>query len=202
MVMSAPAQSNQESIVFVARIALFVALLASIVGFQSAAAQQTGPVASAATSYMLGSGDKLRITVFNEPNLTGEFNVSDTGTIAFPLIGRVDVNGKSAQEAQEMIRVMLADGYLNAPQVSLEVTKYRPYYIYGEIVRSGEYPFASGLTAQQAIASAGGYSYRASRRYVYLRRGNQAAEARLDFKSNPLIFVMPGDTLRIGERHF
>ena len=82
--------------------------------------------------------------------------MSDAGKIAFPLIGGIAVHGKTIGEAQELIRATLADGYVNLPQVSLEVLKYRPYYIYGEVVRSGEYPFASGLTAQQAIATAGG----------------------------------------------
>lgn len=179
---------------------LFLAVWGSYAAAQQPAADSTA--LATLDTYALGPGDKLRIIVFGEPSLSGEFNVSDTGKIAIPLIGGVDVQGKSVPAAQEMIRAMLADGYLKTPQVSLEVLRYRPYYIYGEVVRAGEYPFASGLNVQQAIAAAGGYSYRATRRYVFVKRSGKAQEERLDFRSNPVIAVLPGDTLRIGERHF
>lgn len=199
-----PASSrNQEVVLLFSRFALLFLIAVALGAPTGVAAQQSGAAAAATQDdYALGPGDKVKIIVFSEPNLSGEFGISDTGQIAFPLIGGVDVNGRSVRDAAETIRARLADGYVNAPQVSLEVVKYRPYYIYGEVARSGEYPFASGLTVQQAIAAAGGYSYRAAKRHVFLRRGGEAAEARLDFKRNPTIFIRPGDTLRIGERHF
>ncbi|MET0251911.1 MAG: polysaccharide biosynthesis/export family protein [Novosphingobium sp.] len=190
------------------RVIRFLAILLALAcpAFAVNAAAQSSTVVSSGEpgigAYLLGPGDKLRVIVFNEPNLSGEFSVSDSGQVAFPLIGSVDVNGKTVAVAQEAIRTMLADGYLNAPEVSLEVLRYRPYYIYGEIIRAGEYPFASGLTVQQAIAAAGGYSYRAARKYVYLRRTGQDREAKLKFKKQPQILVMPGDTIRIGGRSF
>jgi protein involved in polysaccharide export with SLBB domain len=90
--------------------------------------------------YHLGAGDKLRIIVFGEESLTGEFFVSGGGKIAFPLIGDVDAVGLTIPELQAAIAAKLADGYLKQPRVSAEVLNYRPFYILGEVMKPGEYP--------------------------------------------------------------
>ena len=150
--------------------------------------------------YPLGAGDKVRIIVFNEPNLSGEFNVTSQGAIAFPLIGAVQVEGKTTEEVSEAIRAQLTRGYVLDPRVSTEVLSYRPYYILGEVNKPGEYPFANGLTVEQAIAAAGGYSYRANRGKVFLRR--RSGDERTVDLSGPAAQVLPGDTIRVGERYF
>ncbi len=156
---------------------------------------------SEAPVYTLNSGDKLRVTVFNEPSLTGEFSVGSDGTIAFPLIGGVPVRDKTIAQAQDAIRKRLADGYVTDPRVSIEVLNYRPYYILGEIAHPSQYPYSVGLTVTQAIAVAGGFTYRANERHVFIRHANETREHKVDIRKN-VIDVKPGDTIRVGERYF
>lgn len=151
--------------------------------------------------YLLGPGDKLRVTVFNEANLTGEYTVSPGGTLSFPLIGTVPAKDASIEALQEAIRTKLAAGFVTDPSVSVEVLNYRPFYVLGEVGKPGEYPYAAGLTLEQAIASAGGYTYRANRRTVFLRRAHGEGERSVDLRGRP-VPVLPGDTLRVGERYF
>jgi protein involved in polysaccharide export with SLBB domain len=99
-----------------------------------------GTSSGAGFEYHLGAGDKLRIIVFGEESLTGEFFVSGGGKIAFPLIGDIDVVGLTIPELQAAIAAKLADGYLKQPRVSAEVLNYRPFYILGEVMKPGEYP--------------------------------------------------------------
>ena len=157
--------------------------------------------ASKVETYRLSAGDRVRITVYNEPALSSEFAVSGEGIISYPLIGNLSVSDKSVQEAQELIRARLANGYVQDPRVTIEVINYRPYYILGEIAKPGQYPFASGLTVSQAVAVAGGFSYRANQRTVFIRRGGNDIERKVDISKN-IIYVKPGDTIRIGERYF
>jgi polysaccharide export outer membrane protein len=150
--------------------------------------------------YQLGPGDKLHITVYNEPTLTGDYSVSSAGAVSFPLIGDIPALGVPIEELQSRLKQKLADGYVNDPRVSVEVLNYRPYYILGEVMKPGEYPYSVGLDLVQAVATAGGYTYRANTRKLFLRRKGQA-EVRVNLKreSPP---VLPGDTIRVGERYF
>lgn len=157
--------------------------------------------AAATDSYALGPGDKLRITVYNEPNLTGEYLVTPSGTVAFPLIGTVDARGQSIEAVQAAITAKLADGYVKDPRVSVEVLNYRPFYILGEVSRPGEYPYSAGLTVEQAIASAGGFTYRGNQRRVFLRRASSEGERTVDLRAKP-VRILPGDTIRVGQRYF
>lgn len=151
--------------------------------------------------FTLNTGDKLRITVFNEPSLSGEFSVGGDGNVAFPLIGSVSVRDKTVSEAQELIRAKLADGYVTDPRVAIEVINYRPYYILGEIARPNEYPYSVGLTVDQAIAIAGGFTYRANRSKVFVRHADEQSERKVNIKKQN-VKVLPGDTIRVGERYF
>jgi polysaccharide export outer membrane protein len=161
-------------------------------------ASQVAPMKS---GYMLAAGDRVRITVFNEPTLTGEYNVTPQGAIAFPLIGTVPADGRTTDQVGDDIRrKLLGGGYINDPRVSAEVLSYRPYYILGEVSKSGEYPFANGLTVQQAVATAGGFTPRANRGKIFLRRRD--GEERTVDLSGPAVQVLPGDTIRVGERYF
>lgn len=160
-------------------------------------------VDASATSrgYQLGPGDRLRVTVYNEPALTGEFNLTDNGALAFPLIGDVPAGGKTIDEVREMLAAKLGAGYVANPKVSVEVLNYRPYYILGEVNRAGSYPFIAGLTVSQAIATAGGYSIRANTRTVFIKRANDPVEHSIDLKRND-VKILPGDLVRVGERYF
>lgn len=153
-------------------------------------------------AYRLGAGDRLRVTVYNEPNLSGEYAVSSAGKLAFPLIGMVDAAGQTVEDLSRMLTMRIADGYMTDPKVSVEVLSYRPYYILGEVQRPGQYPYVAGMSIEQAVAAAGGFSYRANSRRVNLRRTPDPAEKSVEMNAGQVVVVMPGDTIRILERYF
>lgn len=159
----------------------------------------TGPTASEARAYILSSGDKLKITVFNVASLSGEYPIGPGGEIALPLIGDVKAAGNTVDELSNTIRKNLGNGFVNDPKVTVEIVNYSPYYILGEVNKPGQFPYLSNLTVEQAVASAGGYTYRAARRKAYLRHAG-GSEQLVKFRTDP-VFVQPGDTIRIGERY-
>jgi polysaccharide biosynthesis/export protein len=165
---------------------------------------ETGPrfaaVNSVADDYKLAAGDKVRLTVFNEPALSGEFSVSTTGALSFPLVGDVQADGKSIAEITSVVQKRLADGYLRDPNVSLEVTTYRPFFILGEVSAPGQYPYASNMTVLNAVATAQGFTPRADSKIVYIRRAGGVDEQA--YRLTPDLRVLPGDTIRLGERFF
>jgi polysaccharide biosynthesis/export protein len=150
--------------------------------------------------YRLGVGDKVRVIVFNEETLSGEFAVSAAGTFSFPLIGQVTAFNKTTTEVIQDMQAKLADGYLKDPKVSMEVITYRPYFILGEIKTPGQYPYTNGLTVTNAIATAAGYTPRADRKVVFIRRSGETAER--PYRLTPDLRVYPGDTIRLAERFF
>jgi polysaccharide export outer membrane protein len=158
-----------------------------------------GPAAGLA-EYRLDSGDQLRITVFGEPDLSGNFIVDGQGVISMSLIGEVTAKNLTIRELQRLIEVKLKDGFVREPQVSAEVMNYRPYYILGEINKPGEYPYISGLTVMNAIASAGDFTYRADKRRIFIKSTDSPDERELTL--TPSTLVKPGDTIRIRERFF
>ncbi len=167
---------------------------------------EPGPVLAAGTepslppAYTLGSGDQLRIIVFGEENLSGEFFIDGAGMVSLPLVGEVPAAGKTVAAFRAELESRLSDGYLNDPRVSAEVLNYRPFYILGEVEESGEYPYTDGLTVMNAVARAGGFTYRANTRVVFLKRAETNAEVELPLTAT--LRVMPGDTIRIAERFF
>lgn len=150
--------------------------------------------------YKLGNGDTLRVTVFGEPELSGEFQVDGTGMISVPLIGEIEAAGRSIRQVQRAMEDRFRQGYLNNPRISAEVINFRPYYILGEVNRPGEYPYSDGLTVLNAIATAEGYTYRANKQKIFVRGAGEMQESEVKLTSTTK--VNPGDTLRIGERLF
>jgi protein involved in polysaccharide export with SLBB domain len=151
------------------------------------------------TEYRLGAGDQLRITVFNEAELTGQYVVGSQGTISYPLVGEVRAAGLTVLEFTESLRQALLE-FIRQPNVNVEVANYRPFFILGEVQRPGTYPFSADLTVLNAVATAGGFTYRANRGRVFIRHADEQEE-----RSYPLTIatpVLPGDTVRIGERLF
>jgi polysaccharide biosynthesis/export protein len=151
------------------------------------------------TEYRLGAGDQLRITVFNEAELTGQYVVGSQGTISYPLVGEVRAAGLTVLEFTESLRQRLLE-FIRQPNVNVEVANYRPFFILGEVQRPGTYPFSADLTVLNAVATAGGFTYRANRGRVFIRHADEQEE-----RSYPLTIatpVLPGDTVRIGERLF
>jgi len=150
--------------------------------------------------YKLGSGDKLRVIVFEEEGLSGEFQVDGSGLVSMPLIGEIRAAGQTVRQFEIAVEDSLRGAYLRDPRVSAEVLDFRPYYILGEVNRPGTYPYISGLTVLNAVATAEGFTYRANQRNVYIRRAGQNDEQRYPLDSSTQ--VNPGDTIRIGERIF
>jgi polysaccharide export outer membrane protein len=167
----------------------------------------SGPQADAAreaagetTDYRLGIGDRVRVIVYNEQSLSGEFAVSAAGSLSFPLIGDIAATSKTASQVASEIQAKLANGYLRDPKVSMEVITYRPYFILGEVKTPGQYPYANGLTITNAIATAAGYTPRADKKVVFIRRSGEAQERA--YRITPDLRVFPGDTVRLAERFF
>lgn len=163
----------------------------------------SGPASQAprqATEYKLGSGDQLRVIVFGEENLSGEFVVDGAGYVSLPLIGEIEARNKTIRGFQKAVETALLDGYLKDPRVSAEVLNFRPYYILGEVTKSGEYPYSDGLTVLNAVATAGGFTYRANKKVIYIKRAGEQTEIQYPLTvSTP---VQPGDTIRVAERLF
>lgn len=150
--------------------------------------------------YKLDAGDKLRITVFGEPDLGGEYFVDGSGDVRLPLIGQIQVAGATLLEFERRVKAKLESGYLKNARVSAEVINYRPFYILGQVNKPGEYEFVNGLNVLTAIALAGGYTYRASEQNVFIRRkGSDKEEAA---PANQATKVFPGDIIRVRERFF
>lgn len=157
-------------------------------------------VNSETVSYKLGNGDQLKVTVYGEERLTGQFPVNGQGMVAFPLVGDVQAGGLTLSQFQQALAAALADGFVNNPSVTVEVANFRPYYILGEINKPGEYPYADELTVFGAVARAGGFTYRADQKRIYIRHKASNGEERYRLEGNTP--VQPGDTIRVGERSF
>ena len=158
------------------------------------------PPVPSGEDYQLGVADKVRVIVFNEPTLSGEFVVGANGMLSFPLVGDIAASGLTSGQVARAIEARLRDGYVLKPSVSIDVLTFRPFYILGEVNKPGEYPYSSGLTVDAAVAMAQGYTYRADKkRAIILHKGDTRAE-RLEL--TPDLRVTPGDTIRIGERHW
>jgi polysaccharide biosynthesis/export protein len=182
------------------------AALAALLLTTSASTQGVGgaapvAVAGASDDYQLDSGDRLRITVYNEPALSGFFNITASGSLSYPLIGDVAAKNMTTRQLEQTIHDRLANGnYVKNAQVSAELVSYRPYYILGEVNRPGSYPYVAGMKLQQAIAAAGGYTYRANRGSAFIQHPDKATEERVKLKGEA-VPIKPGDTIRIGERY-
>ncbi len=157
----------------------------------------SGPV-SAQSLYRLGPNDVLQIKVFGEADLTLETKVAGDGTINFPLLGRLEVEGKSLPELQEDLTTKLASGYLRKPRVTVAIAKHRNFYVTGEVRNPGGFPFEEGLTVQKALAIAGGMTDKAQRTDLHALRKTNGQEARLPVQMD--LPLLPDDILVVPER--
>ena len=177
--------------------AVVLAALAPTTASLAASAPQA---AAQSQPYRLGPGDRVHITVYNEPAFSGDFSVSDGGVVSLPLAGEVKATGLSVAEFEDLATKTLADGYINNPKVSVEVLTYRPFYILGEVNKPGQYPFAPGMTVLNAVASASGFTYRGNKTVILIRHEGETEEHEVRLDSTTM--VQPGDTIRIKERYF
>ena len=160
----------------------------------------TGTAPAEDKDYTLGAGDRLRITVYNEPDLSGEFEVSGQGLVSVPLLGQVSVIGKTTGEVQAILTQKYGKDYLVNPSVSIEVLNYRPFFIIGEVNHPGSYPYVNGMTVINAVALAGGYTPRANHEGIKIKHSNETTQQERDAKEDTV--VMPGDVIEVAERFF
>lgn len=150
--------------------------------------------------YRLGVGDKIKLTVFGEENMSGTFEVNAIGNVPVALIGEVPAKGRGIADFREAVRQKLAQGYLTNPKVTVEVVNFRPIYIHGEVRSGGEFPYKNGLKLRDAIALAGGFTYRANETHVILVREGSPEQLKVALPAD--IEVLPGDNIRVPERFF
>ncbi len=185
------------------RDALAIALLVGVSGL-SACSPGAGlpPISSADTNiYRLGAGDQVRIITFSDEQLTGEFRVSDSGTIALPLLGTVKAAGLTTNQLEgEVANALRQRNLYKDPSVAVEVIAYRPVFILGEVNRPGQYPYQPGMTVVTAVAIGGGFTYRAVEDQASIVRtiNGKATEGLADRET----YVKPGDVITIFERTF
>jgi polysaccharide export outer membrane protein len=146
-------------------------------------------------SYQLGTGDKVRVAVFGEDDLGGEFQVDGNGHISLPLIGEVTAAGETASGLEQVIADKLADGYVKNPRVSVGITTYRPFYVIGEVNHPGEYAYVNGMSALNAVALAGGYTQRSKENTIYIRRNGSPTEE--EVAADQMTRIYPGDVIRV-----
>lgn len=159
-----------------------------------------GDSAQGELAYRLGSGDQVRVTVFGHRDLSGEFHVDGSGMVAMPLIDGVRADGLTLDEFETAIADKLKPDYLKNPRVSVDVLNYRPFYILGEVKNPGSYPFVNGMTVVNAVALAGGFTYRAQEKSMFITRGGDKDRGKE--KVAPDAQVLPGDIIEVPERFF
>jgi protein involved in polysaccharide export with SLBB domain len=158
-----------------------------------------GPAAGQEYDYALGTGDRLRVTVFGHPDLSGEFQVDSGGRLKLPLVGSLVVVSRTADDVKEMIASALQPDYLKNPQVSVQVVNYRHFYIIGEVANPGSYPYVGGMRVVNAVAVAGGYTYRAKQKDMLITRAKGDGGQEPAGQETP---VFPGDVVVVPERFF
>jgi polysaccharide export outer membrane protein len=193
---------------------LGLVLSVALIGGCSSSSRQTPVEAAAAAggtnaqgaalgdinSYRLGPGDALRVTVFRHEDLSGEFRLDGDGYFALPLVGEIQGGGRTSRQLENEIEGALkSGGYLVEPQVSIQVLNYRPFYIIGEVNNPGSFEYVNGMTVINAVALAGGFTYRADQDDIVISRGGSSGP---EVQAAPDTEVLPGDIIEIQERFF
>ena len=150
--------------------------------------------------YRLGPGDSVKISVYNQNKLSGTYKIDGSGNIDLPLIGVLKAKGRSVDGLRKHITDKLKQGYLVNPSVTVGITRFRPFYMMGEINQPGGYEYVDGITVLNAVAISGGFTYRADRDDIIIIRKQGGDRRRLEV--SPDARVMPGDTIQVQERFF
>jgi polysaccharide export outer membrane protein len=160
-------------------------------------AQARLPMRSSAGPYALGTNDQVRVQVYNEPTITGDYVIDGAGFLAIPVAGRVKAAGITTEQLERRLTAKLNSGILKDARVTIQIGNYAPFYIRGEVKRPGEFPYKPGLTLGDAVAMAGGYTYRADEGRAYVRPSGGTEITRPLDVDPP---ISPGDNIRIPER--
>jgi polysaccharide export outer membrane protein len=158
-----------------------------------------GPAVGQVYEYSLGTGDLLRVTVFGHEDLSGEFEVDSGGRISLPLVGDLLVVNRSLDNVEQSIVSALKPDYLKNPQVSVEIINYRPFYIIGEVANPGSYAYVGGMRVINAVAMAGGFTYRAKEQDMLITRAKGGGKQE---RAGQGTRVFPGDVIEVPERFF
>jgi protein involved in polysaccharide export with SLBB domain len=165
---------------------------------------ETRPVSlssGAGLAAFLQPGERLKITVYGEEALTGEYDINPGGYVSMPLIGAIRAAGRTQGEfGRDVANRYRRGGFLQDPNVTVAIVQFKPFYVLGEATTPGEYPYRSGLNVHAAVAMAGGFTYRASRSIVLIRHTGEEV-----WKEYPLtepVPIAPGDLIRVPERYF
>lgn len=156
--------------------------------------------ADSMSEYKLGAGDKIAIYVFDEPDLSMEYTLSDAGTISYPFLGEMRVLGMTVGELENRIMSGLRGPYLVDPKINVTIKEYRQFFIHGEVEKSGGYPFQPGLNLRKAISIAGGLSERASEKKIFVIREIDPSKARQPIGMDDPVYA--GDTITVEQSFF
>lgn len=162
-----------------------------------------GPVSlsGAGVATTLQPGEKVKITVYGEESLTGEYDINPQGSVSMPLIGSIRAAGRSQTEfGRDVASRYSQGGFLQDPHVSVAVAQFKPFYVLGEASSPGEYPYRSGLNVHSAVAMAGGFTYRASKSFVLIRHTGE--DVWKEYSLTEPVPIAPGDLIRVPERYF
>lgn len=168
-----------------------------VAGIAAMVVLAVGP-AFAQSAYSLGPGDVIRVTVFGEPDLSGEFEVGAGGGVSLPLVGETMVEGMNINGAESTIESKLAEGFVLNPDVSIDVLNYRPFFIMGEVNNQGTFPYEVDLTVLKAVAIAGGFTLRADKDDITVKVGGVGEDVPVELDT----VVSPGDIITVEERWF
>ena len=159
------------------------------------------PEAPHSVASHLQTGDQLKVIVYGEDALSGIYEISPGGTITMPLVGSIAAAGRTSSEVERALTRAYASGkFLQEPQISVSVVLYQPFYIFGEVTTPGKYPYTSGLNVLTAVATAGGFTYRASKTSFLLRHAGESVWQ--EYSLAAPVALEPGDLIRIPERYF
>ncbi len=154
-----------------------------------------------ALEYRLMVGDKVRVTQYDVATETNEYTIDPAGAIIVPPLAPVALAGMTPDAAARLLEKRYVEGgLLRSPRITLEVTAYGPIFVLGEVARPGEFSYKPGMSLLAAVAAAGGYSYRADKTRVFIRRSGDKLET--VYELNADLVVMPGDVVRVPEIHF
>jgi len=153
-----------------------------------------------ASTYKLSVGDQLKISVFNQPDLSGDFQLDGDGRFSMPLIGSVVAAGLTPAELESLLVSRYKPDYLVNPRIFIQVTNARVYYLIGEALGTGSFPYMPGMSYLTAIAKSGGYTYRAKQDQVFVIRADDPEQKEIKLSVDEM--VQPGDIIRVAERLF
>jgi protein involved in polysaccharide export with SLBB domain len=160
------------------------------------------PVAANGVATRMQSGDQLKIVVYGEDTLSGQYEIGPSGTISMPLIGQVTAAGLTKTDLEGVLTAAYQNGkFLQEPKITVLVVAYRPVYIFGEVQTPGKYAYTTGMDALTVVATSGGFTYRANRNSVLIRHPGETLWREYPLVGSPLP-VVPGDLIRVTERYF